>query len=96
MSGKHVKKKRRMAFSKKAVIAYFIVLGLFAGATILLAALSAWRGFTGSLGYLSYPFTALSAAGAVIMPAYFNKSAKENTVGGIVFEAAKANNYDSI
>lgn len=96
MTGKHLKKKRRMAFSKKAVIAYFIVLGLFAGATVILAALSIWRDFTGSLGYLAYPFTAISAAGAVIMPAYFNKSAKENTTGGIVFEAAKANNYESI
>ncbi len=86
-------RKRRTAFSKKAVVAYFLVLGAFAGATIALAALSVWRDYTGSLGYLAYPFTALSAAGAVILPAYFQKSAKENTAGGIIYDAAKANNF---
>lgn len=94
MTGRHTPKKRRMAFSKKAVLGYFLVLGAFAGATIVLAALSIWKDFTGSLSYLSYPFTALSAAGAVILPAYFNKSAKENTAGGIVYEAAKSRGYD--
>lgn len=94
--GKHAAKKRRMAFSKRAVIIYFVVLGLFAGATIILAALSVWRDYTGSLSYLAYPFTALSAAGAVILPAYFNKSAKENTAGGIVYDAAAAKNFESI
>lgn len=87
------RKRRSVAFSKKAVIAYFLVLGAFAGATIALAALSIWRDYTGSLGYLAYPFTALLAAGAVILPAYFSKSAKENTAGGIVYDAAKANNF---
>jgi hypothetical protein len=96
MSGKHIKKKRKAAFSKKSVIAYFGVLGLFAAATIILAALSILQDFTGSLSYLSYPFTALSAAGAVILPAYYSKSAKENTAGGIVYEAAAANNFESI
>lgn len=89
-------KKRKLAFSKKAVITYFLVLVVFMFAIILLAYLSVWRNFTGSLGYLAYPFTALSAAGAVILPAYFSKSAKENTAGGIVYEAAKANNYETI
>ena len=87
-------KKQSMEFSKKAVVAYFIVLGTFALATILLAYVSVLTDFTGSLGYLAYPFTALSAAGAIILPAYFSKSVKQNTVGGITYEAAKANNFN--
>ena len=89
-------KKSKLEFSKKAVVAYFAVLTGFALATIILAALSIKYNYTGGLGYLSYPFTALSGAGAVILPAYFNKSARENTAGGIVYEAAKAKKYETI
>lgn len=89
-------KKKRLSFAKRAVTAYLAILAGLALAIIVLAYIAVWRDFTGSLGYLAYPFTALSAAGGAILPAYFSKSAKENTAGGIVYDAAKANNFESI
>lgn len=87
-------KKRKMAFGKKVVVTYLAVLAFFAISIIILSYLCVIKEFTGSLGFIAYPFTALSAAGAIILPAYLSKSAKKNTQGGITYEAAKAKNFE--
>lgn len=89
-------KSGKLSFAKRAVTAYLAILAGFAFAIVILAYIAVWRDYTGSLGYLAYPFTALSAAGGTILPAYFSKSAKENTAGGIVYDAAKARDFETI
>ena len=88
------RKKRKVAFSKKAVILYFVGLAMLMTAVICMAFLSIIRDYSGSFGYLGYGFTAYSAAGAVILTSYFNKTAKENSAGGIVHDAAQSKNYE--
>lgn len=85
--------KKKLSFSKVVVVAYFFVLVGLALAMVVLAYISIQRNYLGSLSYLGYPFTAFSAAGGVILPAYFSKSGKENTAGGITYESAKAHNF---
>jgi hypothetical protein len=89
-------KRRRLSFAKRAITAYLVILAGFAFAIVILAYIAVWRNYLGSLSYLAYPFTALSAAGGAILPAYFSKSAKENTAGGIVYDAAKARDFETI
>lgn len=45
-------------------------------------------GYTGDLIPLTSLLTLLQAGNAVVLRAYFSKSAKENTEGGIVYESA--------
>ena len=74
--------------SKRFVIAYLALLAAVVAAYIVLAYISVYRNYQGGLYYLQWPLTALSAAGAVILAAYFNKSKAENTKGGITYDAA--------
>ena len=60
--------------------ATYIVLGL-CGIAIL-------RNFSGALPYLTTLIGALQAAAGYVLGAYFRKSGRENTRGGIVYDAA--------
>lgn len=61
-------------------VSTFIVLGL--------CALAILRDFEGALPYLTTLIAALQAVTGVVLSAYFKKSTKENTIGGIVYDAA--------
>lgn len=56
--------------------------------TLYLCWLSVIKGYTGSLPYLTTLIGALQAATAIVLSAYYKKSTKENSVGGIVYDTA--------
>ena len=71
--------------------ATYIVLGL-CGIAIL-------RDFSGALPYLTALIGALQAATGYVLGAYFRKSGRENTRGGIVYDAARSvweNNFNDL
>lgn len=59
-----------------------------------IAFLAVWRGYLGSLPWLSVLPGVAWAAYGVSQGFYYNKAKAENTEGGIVYEAARANSYE--
>ena len=93
MSGKREAKedKPKTAASKK--IAYLLLAMTFVTnlGVLFLCALSIWKGFTGALPYLTTMIGLLEFSLGYVLGHYYKKSAKENTVGGIVYDAAVTN-----
>ena len=85
---------------KKGSASRIIAIGVLAvdaaavAAVLILCYLAVFRGYTGSLPFLTALIGALQAAAAVVLAAYFNKSKAENTKGGIVYDTAVLTDYD--
>lgn len=85
---------------KKGSASRIIAIGVLAvdaaavAAVLVLCYLAVFRGYTGSLPFLTALIGALQAAAAVVLAAYFNKSKAENTKGGIVYDTAVLTGYD--
>lgn len=91
MSGKRETGKPKTTASKK--IAYLLLtMTFFTNLGVLfLCALSIWKGFTGALPYLTTMIGLLEFSLGYVLGHYYKKSAKENTVGGIVYDSAMTN-----
>lgn len=86
--------KRKRKRSKKITGSFIIAVWMLAITSVV----SIWTmhlmgrcieyGYTGDLIPLTSLLTLLQAGNAVVLRAYFSKSAKENTEGGIVYESA--------
>ena len=83
-----MKKKKRRSASKKFVTAYIAIMAIVTIAYIVLAYIAVYRAYNGGLYWLQWPITALDAAGAIILTAYFSKSKAENTKSSIVYDTA--------
>ena len=81
------RKKKRMAFSKKI----FIGLALFVAIVVIVCAVLAFK-FGDSASFISYIGAGVFVPFGVGIGFYFDKSRRENTEGGIVFEAMKQQN----
>lgn len=83
--------KPKSTTSKK--IAYlFLALTFITNMGVLyLCRLAILAGFTGALSYLTAMIALLEGALGYVLGHYFKKSAKENTVGGIVYDTAVTN-----
>ena len=81
-------KKKKTTFSKGLLISETILVWIITLAFLVLAAYSVYKGYDGQLTWLTtivaFPWTAYGVSQAC----YYNKSAKENTKGGITFETA--------
>ena len=80
--------------SKLIVIAIVLADVLLSLATLALCALAVLRDYNGSLPYLTALIGLFQGATGYVLGKYMDKSKAENTVGGIVFEAAAAKNYE--
>lgn len=93
MSGKRLSQsdKPKTAASKK--IAYLLLTMTFITnmGVLFLCALSVLRGFAGALPYLTTMIGLLEFSLGYVLGHYYKKSAKENTVGGIVYDTAVTN-----
>lgn len=91
MNGKREVQKQQTTASKKIA---FLLLGMTFVTNmgvLFLCALSVWKGFTGALPYLTTMIGLLEFALGYVLGHYYKKSAKENTRGGIVYDAAVTN-----
>lgn len=86
--------KEKRSFSKTLLIQESVLIWLLTFSFIALAFLCVWKGFTGSLPWLSVTLTGAWAAYGVSQAMYYSKSKAENTKGGIVFETAVKSNVD--
>lgn len=91
MSGKREADRPKIAASKK--IAYLLLTMTFLTnlGVLCLCALSIWKGFTGALPYLTTMIGLLEFSLGYVLGHYYKKSAKENTVGGIVYDTTVKN-----
>jgi hypothetical protein len=80
--------KGRWSVSKGLSCGILLVDGGATCAVLVFCYMAIRRDFTGALPYLTTLIGALQAATAVVLAAYFGKSKAENTVGGIVYDAA--------
>lgn len=81
-------------FSKCLLRQESVLIWIITVSYIALAFLCVFRGYTGSLPWLSVlPGVAWGAYGAS-QAFYYNKAKAENTSGGIVYAAAAAKNYE--
>ena len=85
---------------KKRSMSHIIAGGVLAvdaaavAVVLFLCYLSVERSFTGTLPYLTALVGALQTATAVVLASYFGKSKAENTMGGIVYDAAARTDWD--
>ena len=82
-----------MAFSKKLIADIRILLWIVTLGGLALAAYCIYRGFTGSLPWLSAMVGLPWSAHGVVCSMYLNMSKSEHREGGITYEAAKANGF---
>ena len=82
---------RRKTTSQRIALAVLLVDAAATFSVLVLCAMAILNGFEGALPYLTTLIGALQAVTAVVLSAYFHKSAKENCKGGIVYDAALAN-----
>lgn len=75
-------------FSKTLLIQESILIWILTLSFILLAFLCVFRGFTGSLPWLTITLTGAWTAYGVSQAMYYNKSKAENTAGGIIYDKA--------
>ena len=85
--------KNHSSFSKLLLIQESVLIWIITITFLVLAFVCVSAGFVGSLPWLaamvSFPWTAYGVSQAF----YYNKSKKENTEGGIVFENMRQNFY---
>ena len=87
--------RRRWTTSKLLAVGILLVDGAATTVVLALCGLAVWRGFTGTLPYLTTLIGALQASSGYVLGHYFNKSSLENPRGGIVYDAALGKGSDS-
>lgn len=81
-------KQSKQAFSKTLLVQESALIWILSIAFIFLAFYCVRKDYTGALPWLTITLTGAWTAYGVSQAMYYSKSAKENTVGGIVFESA--------
>lgn len=87
--------KKKLSASKLIALGVLFVDGTATYIVLALCGLAILRDFGGALPYLTTLIGALQAATGYVLGHYFKKSCKENTKGGITYDAALGNVPDS-
>lgn len=85
--------KRKIEYSKQLITDIRKLLWIVTIGGLLLAGLCIWKGYTGSLPWLSAMVGLPWTAHGTICSFYLNMSKSDHKEGGITFESAKANNF---
>lgn len=85
--------KRKAAFSKRLIADIRVLLWVVTLGGLALAAYCIYRGFTGSLPWLSAMVGLPWTAHGVVCSFYLNMSKSDHKEGGITFEAAKSKGF---
>lgn len=88
-------RKRRTQYSKQLVSDIRRLLWVVTCGGLALAALCIWRGYVGSLPWLSAMVGLPWTAHGVVCTAYLGVAKADHTEGGITYEAAKASGWES-
>lgn len=89
------KQKDRLDWSKQLIADIRILLWIVTVGGLLLAAFCIYRGFTGSLPWVSAMVGLPWTAHGTICSFYLNMAKSDHREGGITFEQAKRNNFKS-
>ena len=90
------KKSNQLEFTKKLIADIRWLLWLVTGGGILLAALCIFKGYHGSLPWLSAMVGLPWTAHGVVCSFYLNMAKSDHRVGGITFERLKANGFSNL
>ena len=85
--------KRKIEYSKQLITDIRKLLWIVRIGGLLLAGLCIWKGYTGSLPWLSAMVGLPWTAHGTVCSFYLNMSKSDHKEGGITFESAKANNF---
>lgn len=85
--------KRKIEYSKQLITDIRKLLWIVTIGGLLLAGLCIWKGYTGSLPWLSAMVGLPWTAHGTVCSFYLNMSKSDHREGGITFESAKANNF---
>jgi hypothetical protein len=88
-----MKKKQKLEFSKKLIKDIRALLWIVTLGGLLLAAMCIYKGYIGSLPWLSAMVGLPWTAHGTVCAFYLNMSKSDHKVGGITYETAKANNF---
>lgn len=86
-------KKKQIAYSKKLISDIRCLLWVVTVGGLVLAALCIYRGYLGSLPWLSAMVGLPWTAHGVVCSFYLNMAKSEHLAGGITFETAKAKGF---
>ena len=87
-------RRTRQQYSKRLVSDIRALLWAVTVGGLLLAALCIWRGYVGSLHWLSAMVGLPWTAHGVVCTAYLGMAKSDHRAGGITYEAAKAQGFD--
>ena len=87
-------RRTRQQYSKRLVSDIRALLWAVTVGGLLLAALCIWRGYVGSLPWLSAMVGLPWTAHGVVCTAYLGLAKSDHRAGGITYEAAKAKGFD--
>lgn len=87
-------RRTRQQYSKRLVSDIRALLWAITVGGLLLAALCIWRGYVGSLPWLSAMVGLPWTAHGVVCTAYLGLAKSDHRAGGITYEAAKAQGFD--
>ena len=87
-------RRTRQQYSKRLVSDIRALLWAVTVGGLLLAALCIWRGYVGSLPWLSAMVGLPWTAHGVVCTAYLELAKSDHRAGGITYEAAKAQGFD--
>lgn len=85
--------KRKNEYSKQLITDIRKLLWIVTIGGLLLAGLCIWKGYTGSLPWLSAMVGLPWTAHGTVCSFYLNMCKSDHKEGGITFEQAKANNF---
>ena len=88
-------KRKTVTASKLIALGVLLIDGSSTYIVLYLCRLAIITRYEGALPYLTALIGALQAATAIVLSGYFYKSGKENTKGGITYDAALRNVSDS-
>ena len=88
---KLISRNKPKEFSKRLLIQESALIWLLTVAFVGLAYLCVFRGYNGSLPWLTVALTGSWTAYGVSQACYYNKAKAENTAGGVVYEMAIKN-----
>lgn len=89
------RKQKQMAFSKRLVSDIRALLWVVTIGGLLLAGICIFRGYLGSLPWLSAMVGLPWTAHGVVCSFYLNMAKSDHREGGITYEALKANNFSA-
>lgn len=93
---KGVKKTKRLDYSQKLIVDIRWLLWVVTVGGLVLAALCIYKGYLGSLPWLSAMVGLPWTAHGVVCSFYLNMAKSDHKEGGITFEAAKANGFSAV